>query len=273
MTITAGDFGYIRDLVRQNSAIVIEPGKEYLVESRLSAVARDEGFASLDLLVAELRTKPANGLHRKVVDAMTTNETTFFRDVHPFDALRRDVLPQLIASRQAQRQLSIWCAGCSTGQEPYTVALILREHFTALAGWKVSILATDLSREVLARARAARYSQLEVNRGLPVGYLVKHFRKEGMEWQLADPIRQMVEFRELNLIEAWPGLPPMDLVFMRNVLIYFDVDTKRSILGKLRRTLRPDGALFLGGAETTMNLDDAYQRVPLGKAVCYRPSA
>ena len=273
MSISAVDFGYVRDLVREKAAIVIEPGKEYLVESRLGLVAREEGFGSLDLLVAELRAKPSNGLHRKVVDAMTTNETTFFRDVHPFEALRLQIVPQLIAARQAQRQLSIWCAACSTGQEPFTIAMILREHFPALAGWNIRILATDLSRDVLARARAGRYSQLEVNRGLPARYMIKHFRKEGMEWQIGDSIREMVEFRELNLIESWPGLPLMDVVFMRNVLIYFDVDTKRTILGKVRRVLRPDGILFLGGAETTMNLDDAYQRLALGKAVCYRPTA
>jgi chemotaxis protein methyltransferase CheR len=151
--------------------------------------------------------------------------------------------------------------------------MILREHFPALAGWNVRILATDLSRDVLARARAGRFSQLEVNRGLPATYMIKHFRKEAMEWQIGDSIREMVEFRELNLIESWPGLPLMDVVFMRNVLIYFDVDTKRTILGKVRRVLRPDGVLFLGGAETTMNLDDAYQRLALGKAVCYRPTA
>ena len=271
MTISAADFGYVRDLVRQRAAIVIEPGKEYLVEARLAGVARDEGFGSLELLVAELKAKPMNGLHRKVVDAMTTNETTFFRDVHPFEALRRQILPELITARAAQRQLSIWCAGCSTGQEPYTIAMLLREHFPALAGWTVRILATDLSQDVLVRARAGRFTQLEVNRGLPASYMVKHFRKEGMEWQIAEPLRQMVEFRELNLIEAWPGVPVVDLVFMRNVLIYFDVATKRTILGRIRRVLRPDGYLFLGGAETTMNLDDSYRRVALGKAVCYRP--
>jgi chemotaxis protein methyltransferase CheR len=272
MSIAAGDFGYIRDLVHQRAAIVIEPGKEYLVESRLSTVARDEGFGSLDLLVADLRAKPANGLHRKVIDAMTTNETTFFRDVHPFEALRLHVLPELIERRVAQRQLSIWCAACSTGQEPYTVAMIIREHFPTLADWDVRILGTDLSQDVLERARQGRYTQLEVNRGLPATYMVKHFRKEGTEWQISDAVRQMVEYRELNLIEPWNCIPLVDVVLMRNVLIYFDVATKKTILGKVRQILRPEGSLLLGGAETTMNLDDTYQRVPMGKAVCYRPA-
>jgi chemotaxis protein methyltransferase CheR len=272
MTISEADFGYVRDLVRRRSAIVIEPGKEYLVESRLSGVARQEGFRSLERLVAELKATPAGGLHRKVIDAMTTNETTFFRDLHPFEGLRLEILPELIAARAGERRLSIWCAACSTGQEPFSIAMLIREHFPMLAGWSVRILATDISQDVLARARLGRFSQLEVNRGLPASSLVKHFRKEGSEWQIAETILQMVEFRELNLIDDWPGLPAMDLVLMRNVLIYFDVPTKREILGRVRRVLRPDGRLFLGGAETTMNLDDAYQRVSAGKAACYRPT-
>ncbi|HYC33213.1 MAG TPA: protein-glutamate O-methyltransferase CheR [Gemmatimonadales bacterium] len=272
MNIASGDFDFIRDLIRRRSAIVLEPGKEYLVESRLGAVAREEGFASLEHLVTELRTRPSNGLHRRVVEAMTTNETTFFRDIHPFDALRQAILPELIERRASQRQLTIWCAACSSGQEPYSISMLLREHFPALTGWTVRIVATDLSGEMLERARSGRYSQLEVNRGLPASYLVKYFRKQGLEWQLAEEVRRMVEYRELNLNEPWPGVPPADLVFLRNVLIYFDVETKRSILAKVRRVLRPDGYLFLGGSETTMGLDDTYQRMPVGKAVCYRPS-
>jgi chemotaxis protein methyltransferase CheR len=268
--IAPDDFGYVRTLVRQRSAIVLEEGKEYLVESRLSAVAREEGFGSVERLIAELRAHPGNGLQRRVIEAMTTNETTFFRDIHPFDALRQTLLPELIQGRATQRELSIWCAASSSGQEPYSIAMLIREHFPVLAGWKVRILGTDLSGEMVERARQGRYSQLEVNRGLPAPLLVKYFRRQGLEWQLSDEIRGMVEYRELNLNEPWPTLPPADLVFLRNVLIYFDVDTKRTILGRVRRVLRPDGYLFLGGAETTMNLDDAYQRVPIGRAVCYR---
>ncbi len=215
----AAGFTYVRELVRQSSAILLEPGKEYLVESRLSVVAREEGFGSLELLIAELRARPSNGLHRKVVAAMTTNETTFFRDVHPFEALRTQLLPEMIARRQAQGELSIWCAACSTGQEPHTIAMVIREHFPALASWNVRILGSDLSSDVLARARIGRYSQLEVTRGLPATYLV--------EWQLEDSIRRMVEYRELNLIESWSGVPAMDLVLMRNVLTYVDVPKDR----------------------------------------------
>jgi chemotaxis protein methyltransferase CheR len=270
MAIGAGEFSFVCDLVRQRSAIVLEPGKEYLVESRLSALARGEGFGSLDQFLAELRTQPANGLHRRVVEAMTTNETTFFRDLHPFDALRQVALPELLRLREADRQLVIWSAACSSGQEPYSLAMLLKEMGPALAGWTVRIIATDLSTEMLSRARQGRFSQIEMNRGLPAQYLVKYFKKQGLEWQVSDDIRQMVEFRELNLAEDWPPLPAPDLVFMRNVLIYFDMETKRAILGRLRRLMRPDGYLFMGGAETTLNLDDTYQRIPIGKTICYR---
>src|SRR5205814_3586563 len=218
------DFEYIQELVRKRSAIVLEAGKEYLVESRLSTVARVEGFTSIDHLVAELRRSPGNGLHRKVIEAMATNETAFFRDLHPFEALRVQLIPELMQRRQIQRQLTIWCAACSSGQEPYTIAMLLREHFPALAGWQVRILGTDLSSEVLDRARTGRYNQAEVNRGLPAAFLVKYFRKHNVEWQVVEDIRSMVEFVELNLNEAWSRVPSCDLVLMRNVLIYFDVE-------------------------------------------------
>ena len=272
MAITATEFNFIRTLVRERSAIVLEPGKEYLVESRLAIVARDAGYASVEHVIAELRARGCTTLQKQVIEAMTTNETFFFRDVHPFDALRQSVLPELIRRRAAERRLTIWCGAASSGQEPYSIAMLLRERCPELAGWQVRILATDISDEMLARARAGRYGQVEINRGLPAPLLVKHFRKDGLEWQLSDEIRRMVEFRPLNLIDPWPALPAADIVFLRNVLIYFDVETKRGILGRVRRLLRPDGYLFLGGAETTMGIDDAFQRQQIGKAVCYRPS-
>jgi chemotaxis protein methyltransferase CheR len=271
MPISTTEFNFIRNLVRERSAIVLEPGKEYLVESRLASVARGEGYACLEHFLAELRSKPTQRMHRQVVEAMTTNETSFFRDVHPFDALRQAVVPELLQRRAAERRLTIWCAACSSGQEPYSIAMTLRDHCPGLAGWTVRIVATDLSAEMLERGRRGRYGQVEMNRGLPAPMLVKHFKKDGLEWEISDELRRMVEFRELNLAESWPALPAPDVVFLRNVLIYFDVETKRSILSRVRRLMRPDGYLFLGGAETTMNLDDAFQRVQVGKAVCYRP--
>ena len=274
MTTTASlketDFSYVQKLVFERSAIVLEATKAYLVESRLLPVARNQCLATIEELVARLRAERAGGLHEKVVEAMTTNETTFFRDVHPFEAMRTVIVPDLIERRAAARSLQVWCAACSSGQEPYSLAMLLREHFPALAGWAVRILATDLSTEMLDRARAGQYSQLEINRGLPATYLVKYLQKVGVQWRVNDDLRKLIDFRPLNLAGEWPALAVMDIVFIRNVLIYFDTDTKRVILGKIRNVLRPDGYLFLGGAETTINLDDTFERVQYDKASCYR---
>lgn len=264
-------FGFVCNLVRSRSAIEIEASKAYLVESRLAPLARQQGFASLHDFVSEIRRTGKQELSRQVVEAMTTNETSFFRDAHPFDALKSDILPQLIAARSAERSLTIWSSACSSGQEAYSIAMILREHFPVLSSWKVSIVGTDLSSQIVAKARSGAFNQTEINRGLPAHLMVKYFKREGMNWVINDDLRKMVEFRELNLVEPWPAsLPKMDIVFLRNVLIYFAPEMKKAILGKVRNTLRPDGFLFLGGAETTMNLDTSFQRQQIGKAVCYR---
>jgi chemotaxis protein methyltransferase CheR len=270
MTLSTPEFNYIRHLVLTHSAIVLEEDKGYLVESRLSPLARREGFASLSLLVQKLQAEPVHGLHHRAVEAMTTNETSFFRDFHPFEGLKKFVLPDLIARRATERELSIWCAASSSGQEPYSIAMLVRENFPQLASWKVRILATDLSTEILARAREGRYSQLEVNRGLPASMLVKYFQKRGCDWYLRDEIRNMVDYQIVNLASAWPALPPMDIVMIRNVLIYFGMETKKGILAKARRVLKPDGYFFLGGAETTFSIDDSFERAPFERATCYR---
>lgn len=270
MSLNSVDFDYICKFIRARSAIVLEAGKEYLVESRLLPVARGEGCTSLQDLVVRLRTQPSNGLHQKVIEAMTTNETSFFRDLHPFEALRKLLVPELIAKREKERTLNLWCAASSSGQEPYTVAMLLREHFPSLTNWTVRFLATDLSMEMVERARTGRFSQLEVNRGVPAPLLVKYFQRLGVEWQVKDELRRMVEFRQLNLIDSWPSLPEFDIIFIRNVLIYFDVPTKKAILAKVRRVLRPDGYLFLGAAETTLNIDEGFERLQFEKAGCYR---
>jgi chemotaxis protein methyltransferase CheR len=270
MALSAPEFNYIRRLVLEQSAIVLEEDKGYLVESRLLPLAHREGFASLSLFVERLQSAPFHALHQRAVEAMTTNETSFFRDFHPFEALKKSVLPELVEKRGQERKLNIWCAACSTGQEPYTIAMLLREYFPNLASWNIGILATDLSSEMLARARQGRYSQLEVNRGLPASFLVKYFQKQGCEWQLRDDLRRMVQFQVINLAAAWPPVPLMDIVMMRNVLIYFGMDTKREILGKARRILRPDGYFFLGAAETTFNLDESFERLQVERATCYQ---
>jgi chemotaxis protein methyltransferase CheR len=260
--MTGQDFDYLRALFFERSAVVLEPGKEYLVETRLAPIVRQLNLTSISDLVTRLRTAPANGLEARVVEALVTTETSFFRDLHPFEALRKTILPELLARRREERRLSIWCAAAASGQEPYSIALLLWEHFRDLvAGWKVTLLATDLSREMLARAREGRYNQIEVNRGLPAGLLVKHFQQHGTSWQLNANIRELVEFQDLNLARPWPFLPRMDLIVLRNVMIYFNVDTKKAILGRVARLLNPDGYLLLGGAETTFNLDDSYRRV------------
>jgi chemotaxis protein methyltransferase CheR len=270
MAITGNEFNYIRNLVRERSALVLEPGKEYLVESRLQLLARREGVASIQELLGRLRTDASGGLQRKVVEAMITAETTFFRDVRPFNSLRKIVLPEILARHTSDRTLNLWCAATSAGQEPYSVAMTLREDFPAIVSWNVRFIASDLSRELLERAREGRYSQLEVNRGLPAALLVKYFRKWGSEWQIHPGIRSMIEFQEINLAKPWPALPRMDIILMRNVLIYFDIETKKIILQRARRLLKPDGYLFLGGSETTIGIDDSFEPLTNDRPCCFR---
>jgi chemotaxis protein methyltransferase CheR len=270
MAITTAEFNYIRDLVQERSALMLEPGKEYLVEARLDPLARDEGFTSFSTMIESLRSRHSSELHRKVVEAMTTNETSFFREIRVFDMFKKTILPQIMALRAPQRTLNLWCAACSGGQEPYSFAMLMREHFPALAGWNVKFIASDISREMLGRARAGRYSQLEVNRGLPANLLVKYFQKYGTTWEISPDIRRTVEFREINLIHPWPSLPRMDVIFMRNVLIYLDADSKKTILGRAARLLDSEGYVLLGGAETTTHIDDSFESVLSGGAMCFR---
>jgi chemotaxis protein methyltransferase CheR len=271
MSMTTVEFDYLRGLVREQSAIVLDSGKEYLVEARLAGLVREQGMSTVTDLVAKLRGVRDGPLHTQVVEAITTNETLFFRDPPLWETLRKEILPELVERRRTKRRLHIWSAACSSGQEPYSMAMLLAEHFGELAGWEVRILATDLSTAMLTRAREGSYSQLEVNRGLPAAMLVKHFGKEGMHWRAGPGLRRAVEFRPLNLDTAWPPLPRMDLVLLRNVLIYFDAATKRTIAGRMRRQLQPDGYLVLGAAENLLGLDDAVERVIFGRTICYRP--
>lgn len=271
-TIDTQTFDFISELIRKKSAIVLEKSKGYLVESRLAPVAREFGFENLEVLVSELRKPTAHSLVQKVVDAMTTNETSFFRDLHPFQALKTTILPDLIEKRGRQRTLNIWSNACSSGQEPYTLAMSIKEHFPELASWRVRLIGSDLSSKILARAAEGVFTQTEVNRGLPMQLLLKYFAKDGIQWRIADELRKMIEFKPLNLIESFPSsLPKMDVVFLRNVLIYFSPETKTAILNKVLATLAPDGYLFLGGAETTMNLNVRFEKQLIGSAVCYRP--
>lgn len=273
MSVSAENFKFIQDLARDAAALVIEPGKEYLVESRLAPIGKQAGFATLDEFIARLRTnRNANLFHDQVVDALTTNETSFFRDFHPFETLRQHVIPELIQQRAGIRKLTLWSAASSTGQEPYTLAMLIREHFPQLADWNVTILATDLSPTVLAQARLGVYSQLEINRGLPAPLLLKYFTKVEGKWAIKNEVKKLVEFRQMNLVKPWPILPVFDIVFIRNVMIYFDVESKRTILRRIRQCLQPRGSLFLGTAETTLNIDPDWTPHTLGKATLYLPA-
>jgi chemotaxis protein methyltransferase CheR len=270
MSISQVDFDFIRTMVCKASGIVLEDGKEYLVEARLGPLARRMELAGVGALVDKLRaSRPGEEIRTKVVEAMTTNETTFFRDAAPFDVLKQHIIPALAESRKATRKLTIWSAASSTGQEPYSLAILFAEHFPQLEGWDVRIIASDLSLEVIEKAQRARYSQLEVNRGLPLSYLMKYFEKQGLEWQLKEAVRRRVSFQQINLVTDWPVMPPLDVVMLRNVMIYFDVETKKTILRKVRQLLRRDGYLFLGAAETTMSLDEQFERLKYERAGCY----
>lgn len=271
MSTKASEFSYLCELVKNSTAIALDSQREYLMEARLSGIAQQEGFRNVSELLTRVRSGGSSQLQWKVVEAMTTNETSFFRDVKPFEALRQVVFPALIKARQNERKLSIWCAACSSGQEPYTIGLLLREHFPELQNWKVTIMATDIATEMLEKSKSGRYTQLEVNRGLPANYLVKYFKKVGVDWQIDESIMKMVDVRRMNLSVAWPLLPPIDLVMLRNVMIYFPVETKKQILKNMRSVLRPDGYLFLGTAETTINLDANFTCESFKNVSYYRP--
>jgi chemotaxis protein methyltransferase CheR len=270
MTLSISEFDYLRELVLSHSAISIESGKEYLVESRLAHLAYTQGEGSVGSLLMNMRTKPFGSLHRMVLDAMTNNETWFFRDLHPFEMIKQKLLPELIATRAGVRRLNLWSAASSSGQEAYSLAMLIEDEFPELKSWTIRILGTDISSAILNRARSGRYSQMEVNRGLPASLLTRHFRREGLEWVIKESIRNRVSFESINLSLPWPALPTMDIVMLRNVLIYFDIPVKKQILARVQSVMHPGGYLFLGGAESTMNLHDGFERVEHGRAACYR---
>jgi chemotaxis protein methyltransferase CheR len=254
--VTPLDYDYLRKLLKQRSGLVLSADKQYLVESRLLPIARKVGVGSLSEFVLKLKSPGAESLVIEAVEAMTTNETFFFRDKIPFDHFRETMLPALLAARAHKRHLRIWCSACSTGQEPYSLAMALKELGSLVEGWRFDIVATDLSRDVIDRAKSGRYSQFEVQRGLPITLLVKYFAQVGDAWQIAPELREMVKFRQINLLRDFTGLGTFDIVFCRNVLIYFDNDTKIDVLHRLARVMEPDGFLALGAAETVIGLTD-----------------
>jgi chemotaxis protein methyltransferase CheR len=261
--VTPQDFDYLRQHLRQRSGLVLSAEKQYLAESRLLPVARKHGLASLGELVERLKAATfAAPIGVEVVEAMTTNESFFFRDKIPFEHFHDTIMPALMAARAREKRIRIWCTACATGQEPYSLAMGLKTIGSSLAGWKVEIVATDISHEVLAKAKAGIYNQFEVQRGLPIQSLVKFFVQVGEAWQIAPEMRGMVQFRQLNLLNDFSSLGTFDVVFCRNVLIYFDQDTKVDVFNRLARQMPPDGFLILGAAETVVGLTGAFKPMP-----------
>ncbi|MDZ4798964.1 MAG: protein-glutamate O-methyltransferase CheR [Bryobacteraceae bacterium] len=263
-----GNYRFLQDYVYRESGIVLDHDKHYLIEARLMPIVTREKLGSLNDLCALLRAVNSSTVKQQVVDSMTTNETLFFREMAQYDALRTEVIPRLVEQRQGLRRMTFWSAASSTGQEAYSLAIMLLEM--GLGAWNIQILGTDLSTKVLDRARSGRFPQIEVNRGLPVQYLVKYFTRVGLDWQLKDEVRRMVRFESFDLRQSMRAMGPFDVVFCRNVMIYFDAATKKKILADIRGTLFGGGYLLLGGSETTLGLDEVYQRTAIGKTVFYR---
>ena len=259
--MSPGDFDLLASILKQRSGLVLTREKVYLLESRLVPLARKRGLASLEALVAQIRGGRDEALLRDVTEAMTTNESFFFRDNKPFEIFQAETLPMLLRTRAQRKSIRIWSAACSTGQEPYSLAMILREEAAKLAGWRIEILATDLSAEVLEKAKVGLYSQFEVQRGLPIKMLMKFFNQTNEMWRIDAAIRAMVRFRELNLLEDLSVLGQFDVIFCRNVLIYFDQDTKRLVLERMAKLMPADGVLYLGGAETVLGVSERFKPV------------
>ena len=267
--MTPLDYEFLRKLLRERSGLDLSSDKQYLVESRLIPLARRGGLAGIAELVQKIKSG-ADALTSEVVEAMTTNETFFFRDKVPFDHFRDSIMPEILKARAARKSIRIWCAAGSTGQEPYSLAMCLKEMSAATAGWRIEIIATDLSQEVLEKSKAGIYSQFEVQRGLPIQLLVKYFKQTGEFWQINADIRAMVQHRQLNLLHDFSQLGVFDVIFCRNVLIYFDQDTKINIFNRLAKTMEPDGFLVLGAAETVVGLTDVFKPFPEKRGL-YRP--
>jgi chemotaxis protein methyltransferase CheR len=269
--VTPPDYEYLRKLLKDHSGLDLSADKQYLIESRLLPLSRKANLADISELVQKMKAGSA-ALTTQVVEAMTTNETFFFRDKVPFDHFRESIMPEMLKARASRKSIRIWCAAGSTGQEPYSLAMCLKEMSAALTGWRVEIIATDLSQEVLEKSKAGIYSQFEVQRGLPIQLLVKYFKQTNEFWQVNADIRAMVQHRQLNLLHDFSQLGVFDVIFCRNVLIYFDQDTKINIFNRLAKITEPDGFLVLGAAETVVGLTDVFKPFPERRGL-YRPNA
>ncbi|MGY3547280.1 chemotaxis protein methyltransferase CheR [Bradyrhizobium sp. USDA 4472] len=268
--MNAPDYEYLRKLLKERSGLDLSADKQYLIESRLLPLARKAGLSGIPELVQKLQGG-SSALITSVVEAMTTNETFFFRDKVPFDHFRDTIMPEVLKARAGRRSVRIWCAAGSTGQEPYSLAMTLKEMSAALSGWRVEIIATDLSQEVLEKAKSGVYSQFEVQRGLPIQMLMKHFKQTGETWQVNPELRAMIQHRQLNLLQDFSHLGTFDVIFCRNVLIYFDQETKINIFNRLARQIEPDGFLVLGAAETVVGLTDTFKPIADRRGL-YKPN-
>jgi chemotaxis protein methyltransferase CheR len=265
------DYEYLRKILKDQSGLDLSADKQYLIESRLLPLARKAGMPGITELVQKMRSGSTIFISQ-VVEAMTTNETFFFRDKVPFDHFRESIMPEIIKARANRKSVRIWCAAGSTGQEPYSLAMCLKEMGAALSGWRLEILATDLSQEVIEKSKAGIYSQFEVQRGLPIQMLVKYFKQTGELWQINADMRAMVQHRQLNLLHDFSQLGVFDVIFCRNVLIYFDQETKVNIFNRLAKVIEPDGFLVLGAAETVVGLTDVFKPFPERRGL-YRPNS
>ncbi len=260
MNIT--DFDVYKDLLKEKSGLVLTPDKLYLIESRLNPVTKKWGYENLDAMTNVLRAVPPKELVNDIVEAMTTNETSFFRDNKPFEIFKNTVLPYYMKKAGGNKNLKIWCAAASSGQEPYSIAMILKEESSKLPGWNFSITATDISHEILEQAKEGTYTQFEVQRGLPITLLMKYFTQNDDKWSINDDIKHMIDFKYFNLLDPMSGLGQFDIIFCRNVLIYFDQPTKKDVMERMSKQMADDGFFFLGGAETVLGITDAYKAVP-----------
>ena len=270
--MSPAEYDYLRQFLKSRSGLVLSNEKQYLIESRLLPVARKAGLQSIAALVAKLKEPRETVLAEAVVEAMTTNESFFYRDKTPFEHFTQMMMPELLKARASTKKIRIWCAAASTGQEPYTLAMCLKEMESKLAGWRIEILGTDISNEVLDRAKAGTYTQFEVQRGLPIQLLLKYFNQQGESWTISPQLRSMVQWKKFNLLDSFAGFGQFDIVFCRNVLIYFDQATKVDILGRIAKTMTPDGYLVLGAAETVVGLTDAFKPAPDRRGL-YVPAA
>lgn len=269
-SVSRQSFDFVRRLLRDSAGIEIAEDKQYLVNSRLNVVARSYGWNGPDQVVSNLQRSPTPKLKREVIEALTTNETFFFRDNHPFQLVKEDILPELMKNRQSNRRIRIWSAACSTGQEPYSLAILLNETLPASENWSYDILATDIDTGALARAKQGHYRQHEMSRGLPSIYLARYFKRQGAHWEVNPHLKQHIRFEPLNLAAPWPRQGKFDLIFLRNVLIYFSTTTKGEILRRMSNQLSDDGLLILGAGETALGMETGLQRVSKGKSAIYR---